>query len=224
MKQVSTAIVVCKRGLVVGVGSAAALPAAPTTQRSRARPTWSRSTPSMPAFDLDPRAHACSLAVAVGTPRVVLGEPIDVGETVVVTHLHDLPLHADVGVPVPLPEHREGHARVVAEVVESLPSAVHVDQDAVAVHQVPGRDRDRLAVGAQGRDDGRVRLLEHRSGFWREGCARHVFSWRGDVVPSTVPLWSGGGGRRGGAAEHAGHRCSSEGEECRRSTGPVCTS
>ena len=68
---------------------------------------------------------------------------------VVVTHLDDPPLHADVGVPVALLEHREGDAWVVAQVVQPLASRVHVDQDAVAVHQVPGRDRDGLAVGAQ---------------------------------------------------------------------------
>src|SRR4051794_15368538 len=61
------------------------------TEAARARPGGSaphiRRTPPMPTIDLDPCADACVRAVAVGVAGVVLGQSVDVGETVVVTHL-----------------------------------------------------------------------------------------------------------------------------------------
>ena len=54
----------------------------------------------MPALDFNVGADSRAFPVAVGLPGVVLSESVDVAKTLVVDDRHDVPLHADVGVPV----------------------------------------------------------------------------------------------------------------------------
>src|SRR4051794_26000930 len=68
--------------------------------------------PPVPGRDLDPGADPAALAVAVGAPPVVPGEPVDVGEVRVVLDPHHPALEADVGVPALLVERGEGDPRV----------------------------------------------------------------------------------------------------------------
>jgi hypothetical protein len=73
-------------------------------------------------------------------------EPVDPGQVRVVGQLGDPADDADVPIPTVVVHHGQRDARVPPQVLDALAAGVHVDQDPVAVEDVPRGDRDRLPV------------------------------------------------------------------------------
>ena len=92
---------------------------------------------------------------------------------IVVANLDDGAEHRDRPIPVPDVQHRDRDAGVAAHVAQTQPFEVHVDEDPAVVPVVPGRSRIRRPVGADGRDDCSMRLLQELDDLVGQRRERH---------------------------------------------------